>query len=177
MGGQGSGNHYRWNKKTTTDEVRRIDIRYMKKIGSLKANHTGSLSWACGGEPTGNIRYTCYRDRLQLNYSFRQHGGEWQPIEQLIPFDRTPCNYGGERLWFLCPCCDRRVGVLYGEDVLFLCRHCYQLPYASQQEGHMNSVISQKHKLGARIFEHYECGEGYGKKKGIHWKTFNRLHA
>jgi hypothetical protein len=41
----------------------------------------------------------------------------------------------------------------------------------------MNNVISQKHKLGERIFEHYDCGEGWGKKKGLHWKTFNRLHA
>jgi hypothetical protein len=39
----------------------------------------------------------------------------------------------------------------------------------------MNNVISQKHKLGERIFEHYDCGEGWGKKKGLHWKTFNRL--
>ena len=38
-------------------------------------------------------------------------------------------------------------------------------------------MINQKHKLGARIFEHYEFGEGYGKIKGMHWKTFNRLRT
>lgn len=69
------------------------------------------------------------------------------------------------------------MGLLYGHDVLFLCRHCYQLPYASQQEGHLDHMVSQKHKLGARIFKYYEYGEGYGKAKGVHWKTFEKLNT
>ena len=39
----------------------------------------------------------------------------------------------------------------------------------------MGNLISQQHKLGRRIFKHYEYGEGWGKKKGMHWKTFHRL--
>lgn len=177
MGGVGSGSWYRWNKQTTTEDTKRIDIRYMKKQGLLKHNTQGSLRWTRGGEPSGDIRYQCHDQYLQLNYRYRENGGEWQPVEQRIPFDRTPCNYGGERLWFLCPRCSRRVGLLYGENVLFLCRHCYQLPYASQNQGKMDKLIDQKHKLGERIFEYYEYGEGWGKKKGMHWKTFDRLHA
>jgi len=41
----------------------------------------------------------------------------------------------------------------------------------------MDRIITRKHALGERIFEFYECGEGYGKKKGMHWRTFDRLHA
>jgi hypothetical protein len=177
MGGKGSGTWYRGCTKTTTEETKRIDIRYMRKQGLLKLNTTGSLKWTCHGEPSGDIRYTCFSDHLKLNFRYREYGGEWGPIEQRVPFDRTPCHYGGERLWFRCPHCNKRVAVLYGYEIRFLCRHCYQIPYSSQQEGYMNNVISQKHKLGERIFEHYDCGEGWGKKKGLHWKTFNRLHA
>ena len=36
MGGSGSGNRYRWNKQTTLDDVKRIDIRYMKSGGCSK---------------------------------------------------------------------------------------------------------------------------------------------
>ena len=89
----------------------------------------------------------------------------------------TACHYGGERPWFLCTSCNRRAAVLCCNGPLFLCRHCYQLPYRSQQQGKMNRLIEQKHKLGERIFEHYEHGEGWGKKKGMHWTTFHRLHA
>jgi hypothetical protein len=31
--------------------------------------------------------------------------------------------------------------------------------------------------LGERIFEPYEGQQGWCKKKGMHWKTFHRLHA
>lgn len=175
MGGIGSGNRYRWNTKTTTDEVKRIDLRYLKRIGALSGFRSGSLKWTVGGEPSGRINYISYHDRLELKFRYRERGEDWRPVNQTIPYERTPCHYGGERHWFLCPNCNRRVAVLYGADVLFLCRHCYRLPYASQQEGYINNLISQKHKLGARIFEYYEYGEGWGKKKGMHWKTFNRL--
>ena len=177
MGGVGSGNWYRWDKKTTTDQVKRIDIRFMKKQGLLKPNMAGTLHWSVRSEPSGSIRYTCYIDYLQLSFRHRNRGGEWQPVEQHIPFDRTACNFGGERLWFLCPNCSKRVGLLYGVGKLFLCRHCYELPYSSQNSGHMDNLIEQKHRLGERIFEHYEYGEGWGKKKGMHWSTFNRLHT
>ncbi|MEH6814780.1 MAG: hypothetical protein V7677_19775, partial [Motiliproteus sp.] len=177
MGGMGSGNGYRWNTKTTLEQTRRIDIRFMKKQGLLVADRGGSLSWSCNGEPDGNINYRCYENSLELNFKSRSPGEEWESVKQTILFDRTPCNYGGERLWFRCPHCDRRVGILSGHGSLFLCRHCYQLPYGSQNEGRIGRLISQKHKLGERIFEHYDHGDGWGKKKGMHWKTFNRLHA
>ena len=32
------------------------------------------------------------------------------------------------------------------------------------------------HKLGERLFSIYVGGDGFGKKKGMHWSTFNRLH-
>lgn len=177
MGGSGSGNRYRWNKQTTLDDVKRIDIRYMKRRGMLKAGWGGSLNWTRCGEPSGEINYLCYNDHLQLNFRYREHGGDWQSMEQRITFDRTSCNYGGERLWFLCPRCSKRVGLLCCDGPLFLCRHCYQLPYASQQQGRMDRLIDQKHKLGEQLFEHYDYGEGWGKKKGMHWKTYHCLHA
>lgn len=176
MGGKGSGNWCRWSKKTTTDEVKRIDIRYMRRQDLLKPNTRGSLSWTCGGEPSGNIRYTCYQHELHLHYRYRKNGDNWQPIEQQITIEHTPCHYGGDRPWFRCPHCHKRVAILYCAGRLFLCRHCYQLPYESQQVDKISRLIAQKHKLGERIFEHYEYGDGRGKKKGMHWRTFEQHH-
>jgi hypothetical protein len=50
-------------------------------------------------------------------------------------FDHTPCNYGGERRWLLCPTCLKRVAKLYRppDEVLFACRQCHQLTYRSTQ--------------------------------------------
>ena len=177
MGGIGSGNRVRWDKRTTLDQVKRIDIRYLKKRGMLKAGSSGTLSWTRGGEHNGEINYRCHDDFLQLNFRHKAHGSDWQSIEQRIFFDRKPCHYGGVRQWFLCPGCSERVGILCCDDSLFLCRHCYQLPYASQQQSRIDRLIDQQHKLGERIFKHYDYGDGWGKKKGMHWRTYDRLHV
>ncbi|MHC4269878.1 MAG: hypothetical protein ACYSWS_04665 [Planctomycetota bacterium] len=58
-----------------------------------------------------------------------------------VRFVSTPCYYGGQRWWFICPLvvngevCGRRVGVLYlGGGEYFGCRHCYDLTYLCQKE-------------------------------------------
>lgn len=177
VGGIGSGSWYRWDKKTTTEEVNRIDIRYMRQQGLLRwPGCTGSLSWSCGGEPTGSIRYRVEQERLVLNYRYRSHGEEWQDIEEPVWFDRTPCNFGGERLWFLCPHCGRRVAVLYGADVRFLCRHCYRLPYGSQNEIYLDRMHRKARKIRKRLGASDNLTEPVlFKPKGMHQKTFDRL--
>ncbi len=175
MGGRGSGLSTRFDKKKTIEETKRIDIRFMKKRGFLKPSVQGTLMWSSGGQPRGNINFSCRKDYLKLDFNYRYNREGWQPVEQKIWFDRTPCNYGGERLWFKCPSCTRRVAVLCSGGKLFLCRHCYDLPYSSKQEGYLDRLSSKKHKLGQRLFEHYEYGNGWGKKKGMHQKTFDRL--
>jgi len=175
VGGIGSGSWYRWDTKTTTEEVKRIDIRVMKKNGWLVPGWWRTMSWTCGGEPSGDIKYQVDHDGLDLSYRSRSAGEDWQSVKERILFNRTPCSYGGERLWFLCPHCGRRVAILYGVDARFLCRHCYDLPYASQMKGRLDQLIDQKHKLGNRIFEDYD-GYGWRRRKGMHQKTFDRLY-
>ena len=177
MGGFGSGRWHRWNKSATVDGAKKIDIRYMRKEGLLKPGCRGSLSWSRKGKSLGAISFYCREDYLQLNYNFQENDGEWKPIEQRIRFDRTPCNYGGERLWFLCSGCNRRVAVLCSNGAYFFCRHCGNLSYSSRQLSSTDRIIARKHELGTKIFETYESGRGFGKKKGMHWKTFNKHYV
>jgi len=60
------------------------------------------------------------------------HAG-WGDVRQTIYLTETPCHFGGNRTWFLCPLCDRRCGILYLTKQ-FACRHCSKLRYASQYE-------------------------------------------
>ena len=176
MGGLGSGNWYRWNCRTKTEEVKRIDIRFLKKKGWLSAGTSGSLSWSCGGEPTGSIRYRIEEDRMVLDYRYRDSDGEWEPITESIWFDSTACNYGGRRKWFLCPHCGRRVAVLYGAGVRFLCRHCYDLAYSSQNEDLISRMYRKARKIRQRLGASSDLSEPvWEKPKGMHWKTYERL--
>lgn len=64
-----------------------------------------------------------------------------------VELTATPCNYGGVRLWFVCPlyiagrACRRRVGRLYlpPGGRYFGCRHCYNLTYVSTQMAQKSS--------------------------------------
>lgn len=86
-------------------------------------------------------------------------------------FEETPCNYGGYRIWFKCPGCSRRVGVLYsnGWSLGLYCRHCLDLTYRDRQhKGGMffevGRIIRKQNKIKEKIA-----------KKRLHMKTIIKL--
>ena len=176
MGGCGSGNWRRWDSKTTTESQHQIDIRWLKKQRYLRPGTAGSLSWSWGDEQTGSIGFRMEYERMILNYRHRPHGGDWENVEQAISFDRTSCNYGGYRTWFLCPRCWKRVAILYGAGKYFLCRHCYNFTYSSQQESRSDRLMRKARKIRARLGASNNLMESIlFKPKNMHQKTFDRL--
>lgn len=182
MGGPGSGTWWRWDKKTYAEEVNRIDIRYMKKQGMLKPGYSGSLSWSCGDEPSGSIRYEIHSDKMVLLYKHRQHGEEWQQVCDTVMLHETPCNYGGTRKWFLCPSCYKRVGILYGPGKYLRCRKCTGMTYSSQSEGSLDRMVRKARKIRRKLdigtnWWDADCLSDpiFMKPKGMHQKTFDRL--
>ena len=176
MGGSGSGSWYRWDSKSTTESQNRIDIRWLKNQGSLRPGHIEFLSWSRGNEQTGSIGYRIETDCMVLNYQHRARGGEWENVKQVVSFDRTPCNYGGNRTWFLCPLCSRRVAVLYGAGKYFRCRHCYNLTYSSQQESRADRLMRKARKIRKIMGGDNNLVNSFpNKQKNMHWKTYWRL--
>ncbi len=177
MGGLGSGGWFRYgSKKSTTNSQHDIDIRWMKKNDMLRPGTTGSLSWSRCGRETGSVSCRMEENRMTLHYRYRPHGGEWEQVEQTIPLDRTPCNYGGCRTWFLCPHCMKRVAVLYGAGRYFLCRHCHDLVYASQQEDRCARLARKSRKIRRRLNASESLMElVLFKPKNMRQKTFDRL--
>lgn len=152
MGGIGSGRYCRWSKTTTIEETKRIDIRFMRRKGMLYAGGYGSLSWNVGGQPAGDIRYSCHADRIVFNYRYRIGGEDWEPVEQVVWFDRTPCHIGGQRLWFICPGCQRRCEVMCLPAKWIACRKCHRVPYRSQCEDYVDRMQSRQQKLEAMLW-------------------------
>jgi hypothetical protein len=52
-------------------------------------------------------------------------------------------HFGGERSWFACPSCRRRVGILYRPAAgdAWGCRTCHRLTYRSVQEAHQDERL------------------------------------
>lgn len=178
MGGSGSGRHGGGGGKRTTGCQHHIDIRWLKQHGHLRPGTIAILSWSSRGTQTGMVICTMIEEGMLLHYKYRINVGEWVPVEQSIIFDRTPCHYGGHRTWFLCPCCKKRIAVLYGAGKLFLCRHCYDLAYGSQQEGKIDRLMRKARKIRHRL----GAGDNlfipiWQKPKGMHETTYLRLRS
>lgn len=52
---------------------------------------------------------------------------------QPVKLEWQQCRYGGHRVWFHCPKCDRRCVKLYFRRGLYRCRQCSDLTYSSSQ--------------------------------------------
>jgi len=176
MGGYGSGNWYRWDKKEITESQYWIDVRWLRQQGYLYPGAVGSLHWSVAGKEVGYIHYRIHTDRMILDYRHRFRGGEWKDVQQDIFLDRTPCNYGGYRPWFLCSNCGRRIAVLYGAGENFLCRHCYGLSYGSQSESKPERLTRKARNIRKRCGGSDSMFDPFpGKPKGMHWRTYWHL--
>jgi hypothetical protein len=106
--------------------VKRLDIRWLHRHGYLdRRPHV--VIWSLREQPNGSVSIMLVDGRLILEYRCRwRETNSWEDIRQVITLDWTPCHYGGQRPWFRCPGCQRRMAVLCGCDRFFLCRHCYR---------------------------------------------------
>ena len=183
MGGLGSGNRYRFDKKTTTGECNGLDVRKLHREGALRPGALFSSSWSGFDRETGSISGSVSRDRVILSYRHRSGlGADWEDVKEPVPLEWTPCNFGGERPWFVCPgvvnriACGRRVAILYGPGKYFLCRHCYDLRYESQREDKNNRALRRAQKIRTRLGGSANMMEPFPERpKGMHHDTYMRL--
>ncbi len=89
---------------------------------------SGGIRWSQGLEAKVSV------DANNGHARFR-HGPQNYPVK----LTSTPCFFGGQRYWFICPLvirgrpCKRRCAVLYLVGEYFGCRECYGLAYRSQR--------------------------------------------
>lgn len=176
MGGIGSGRHWHFGARATTDNFRAIDVRRWGRDGLLQAGKSFGWQWTTNGEVTGSISVKAETRRVMLDYRTK-NGGEWQAQNYPVYLDTTSCHLGGNRQWFLCPArgCGRRVAKLYGGSI-FACRHCHQLTYPSQREAYHDRAFRRANNIRRKLDWQPGIANGHGPKpKGMHWTTFERL--
>ena len=179
MGGIGSGRQFGsgGHGRLTTEGIRSIDIRYLKKKGALAPGIAGEWSWTTtlydGSENVAKIGFRVEEDRVLLSFSRQVDGGDWEDVKQKIYLDQTACNFGGYRDWFLCPDCGERVAILYGVGKYFLCRHCHNLVYESQNENGIDRMFRKVRKIHKRLGASDNPSEPILEKpKHMHQKNF-----
>lgn len=176
MGGRGSGRSAGYGFGVDKcEEYQNIDLAWLRGEKMLKVGNSGSIQWSRRGEVYSSVGYRVETNGLRLIYRTRVREGEWRDVDELIRFTSTPTQFGGQRIWYVCPCCQKRCRVIYGGSH-FRCRTCHGLRYESQYENATSRIASQRHKLRRRLGYVGSLEDPFPlKPKRMHWTTSERL--
>jgi hypothetical protein len=181
MGGFGSGRPD-GGGRGTVEQCRSIDVNRLHRDGCLSPGWQGICQWFRDSERTASISMRMESQRLVLNYRVHIGCDDWKEITESVPIVHVPCRFGGSRSYFLCPgvvnnmTCGQRVAKLYGADRYFLCRHCYRLAYASQNEDASDRALRRANKIRRRLGGDPGMAAHFpDKPKGMWRRTYKRL--
>jgi hypothetical protein len=144
MGGVGSGNWHRPNRKTTVERCLSISVSdFLQNIYNCVS---GELKWSnrFTGKETSSIGFQQLPENGSESMLILSYECDGHAVHEPISFQKTKPHFGGNRWWFTCPLCQRRMGVFYlpPKSYYFACRKCYDLRYKSSQEaGHLTNFI------------------------------------
>ena len=164
--------------RSTTNEYLQIDIRRLQRDRYLVDGRTFALQWKRNGEVVASVSFRVERDKIFFKFRLPDDGNAESTDQQYpVSITTTPCFFGGERPWFICPArgCGRRVAVLYCGGI-FACRHCHGLAYQTQQEAPHIRALMKVQKIRVRLGGSGNLAEPFPKRpRGMHWKTYWRL--
>jgi hypothetical protein len=181
MGGFGSGRPS-GSGRDTVESCWSLDVCRLHKMGCLQPAWSGGLQWTRGGERVAWMGLRAEADRVHLSYRVRINGGEWENVAEAVRIVRVPCRFGGSRPYFICSgvvdgvACGRRVAKLHGAGRYFLCRHCYRLGHASQNECAGQRALRRASKIRQRLGGEPGTAAPFPQKPPNMWRsTYERL--
>ncbi len=133
-------------KKFEADYLKKIEVWWLQKGNYFNSSNSGIIEWKNRkGEVKSSIKVmsSCSSGRAEhIHFTYTQNNmcANKQIFFYKIRLTTTPCNFGGNRYWFICPLtnngipCRKRVGILYKKGYYFGCRHCHNLTYNSRNE-------------------------------------------
>lgn len=184
MGGYNSGPYSFIGKtgKATVNQSYGIDVRRFNREGMIHPGSSFTWTWTDKNGRQSSIGVNIPQEnQVKLSYVVTQNGVR-MPVETLIILGSSECNYGGQRHWFCCPGCSKRVAWLYLRGTDFKCRHCHRLTYYSCQEsGNLNDMsIRRVNKVLTKLKSKEKCGFDImyhipSRPRYMHRKTYQRL--
>ena len=175
MGGRGSGRASGYGGKRDTSSSMPLDIRKITSKGLLVPGNSFSWQWLVCKREVASINIQVDLQSVMLSYRVKSAD---ELVEQRVQTQTSPCNLGGQRQWFTCPRCSKRVAVLYAPGRYFACRLCGGLGYATQKEGVGDRAITKADRLRKRLGWPAGIAHGDGgKPKGMHWATYWQLKS
>jgi hypothetical protein len=149
--------------RRTVEQTRSLEIGPLQRAGYFAASKQGWWIWRREDEITGTARIEWDGTQLRIR-------------NQVVDLGRTPCRFGGRRLWFRCVC-GRHVSALYSPNGRpWACRHCYRLTYATRQSIPRDRRLLRAQRIRKRLGGSANMLEDFPRKpKGMHSRTYDRL--
>ena len=121
--------------KYTVEDSKDLDVLDFARQGYLHDGSSGTIRWLLGDRETGSVSWRVTGGALHLTYTETRLAGGRTDYSYPVPLTYTPATYGGERVWFTCLSCEKRVRKAYLPPWgrYFLCRGCHGLSYESRQ--------------------------------------------
>ncbi len=145
----------------------------------LRGRSSGLWVWMDeDGNRVASIGYSASQYEVELNYTLSPGEEEEQTLRYRVPVVWTPCTFGGERPWFVCPNvrCGRRATKLYLYGSYFICHRCTGLGYQSQREDRSDRLMRRARRIRQRLGASMNLLEPvWQKPKGMWWRTFEWL--
>jgi hypothetical protein len=134
--------------KSLVTQYHALNIKELARGGWLYPFSKYDWVWRTNkGSHQTTVTITVLKDSLQLLFLTGIHQHVLQDVQ--LTYSLGP--RGGQRTWFRCPTCPRRVGVLYhANDLPFRCRTCCGLAYPSQYQSRDQSYGRQRRMVSYR---------------------------
>src|SRR5947209_17652403 len=130
-----------WAKFDTVEELSGCELKITPIKTLVRFGGAGGYTWSINGIVFSSVSLVVTRQRITIAYRNANQPGS-EPIKRTVLLTRTLCHFGGERVWFCCPRCDRRTSSIFLVQPPFACRVCLQLRYESQREGLASTALS-----------------------------------
>jgi len=146
-------------------DSRAIDVRCWQREGLLRGGYFG---WQWTDTDTGDVRASIGVQvgggHVCLIYTSNE-----QSVRDTVNLTHTPCQYGGQRVWFECPKCHERCAKLFMRYGRFRCRKCNQIAYTSQSKDIFGRAWQAQRKIEKMLEPNWQ------RPKYMHHKTHMRL--
>lgn len=144
-GNSHSGGHNKTHGKY--EDVQRIDsfvIYRFIKDQKKDLQQTWTYEWEKNGKQCAAVDFVFDAEEDQIWMKYCQNGELHREVLK-VSYSSNP--YGGERMYFICPSCGRRVRYLCLTKKGFVCRRCGELNYRVQQSGRERILLDRIEKI------------------------------
>src|SRR5690349_8810176 len=86
-------------------------------------------------------------DCFRAFYEWTPRQGEPFAVRSTVRIHRRPCRFGGSRVYFIAPCCGRRVLRLAALASGLTCGTCGRITWSSRREQRLQRLIRKARKL------------------------------